>query len=126
MEGGESGASQMSSAGTHALAHLGTAMLYALHVTLDAHTPPAPAPQPPAPSIQIKIAVSGRISPQGPAPAASARGGNKPHRLHRETERGGAARVRDRARASGNHLAVTAAERAWGSEKADRGRADGR
>jgi hypothetical protein len=36
----------MSSVGTHALAHLGTAMLYALHVTLDAHTPPTPAPRP--------------------------------------------------------------------------------
>ncbi|MCC6003674.1 MAG: hypothetical protein LM590_04970 [Thermofilum sp.] len=62
----------MSSVGTHALAHLGTAMLYALHVTLDAHTPPTPALRPLAPSIQVKIAVSGRISPQGPAPAASA------------------------------------------------------
>jgi hypothetical protein len=71
MEGGDSGASQMSSVGTHALAHLGTAMLYALHVTLDAHTPPTPAPRPPAPSIW-RIMASGRISPQGPAPAATA------------------------------------------------------
>jgi hypothetical protein len=49
MESGESGAHRMNSAGTHALAHLGTAMLYALHVTLDAHTPPTPALWPPHP-----------------------------------------------------------------------------
>jgi len=61
----------MSSVDTHALAHLGTAMLYALHVTLDAHTPLTPAPRPPAPSIW-RIMASGRISPQGPALAANA------------------------------------------------------
>ena len=43
MEGGESGAPRMSSVGKHALAHLGTAALYALHITLDAHTPLTPA-----------------------------------------------------------------------------------
>ena len=49
----------------------GTAALYALHITLDALTPPTPALRPLASSIQ-KIVAGGGVSPQGPAPAASA------------------------------------------------------
>jgi hypothetical protein len=126
MEGGESGASQMSSAGKHALAHLGTAMLYALHVTLDAHTPPTPAPQPPAPSIQIKIAVSGRISPQGPAPAASTAVATSPTGFTTKPSVEGPLVSETGLALAATTLALTAAERAWDSEKADRGRADGR
>ena len=55
-----------------ALAAVLLAALYALHITLDALTSLTPALWPPAPSIQIKIVVSGRISPQGPALAATA------------------------------------------------------
>jgi len=54
-----------------ALAAVLLAALYALHITLDAHTPLTPALWPPAPSIW-RIAVSGRISPQRPALAATA------------------------------------------------------
>ena len=45
-----------------ALAAVLLAALYALHITLDAHTPLTPALWPPAPSIW-RIVVSGRISP---------------------------------------------------------------
>jgi hypothetical protein len=66
-----------------ALAAVLLAALYALHITLDALTSLTPALWPPAPSIW-RIAVSGRISPQGPAPAASAAVATRPHQLHQE------------------------------------------
>ena len=54
-----------------ALAAVLLAALYALHITLDALTSLTPALWPLAPSIW-RIVVSGRISPQEPAPAATA------------------------------------------------------
>ena len=54
-----------------ALAAVLLAALYALHITLDALTSLTPALWPLAPSIW-RIVVSGRISPQEPALAATA------------------------------------------------------
>ena len=59
------------------------AALYALHIALDALTSLTPALWPLAASIW-RIAVSGRISPQGPALAATAAVATRPHQLHQE------------------------------------------
>jgi hypothetical protein len=100
----------MSSVGTHALAHLGTAALYALHITLYAHTPLTPAPRPPAPSTW-RIMASGRISPQGPAPAASAAVATSPTGFTRKPYVEGPLVSETGLALAATTLALTAAER---------------
>jgi len=80
-----------------ALAAVLLAALYALHITLDALTSLTPALWPLAPSIQIKIVVSGRISRRGRRWPRPRRG--QPAPPTSPGIRGGAADVRDRARA---------------------------
>jgi membrane-bound metal-dependent hydrolase YbcI (DUF457 family) len=101
------------------------AALYALHIALDALTSPTPALWPLAPSLQVKIEVNGRISTRGPAPAASAAVATSPTDFTTKPYVEGPLAEAGLALAA-TTLALTAAERAWGSEKAVRGRADGR
>jgi hypothetical protein len=69
---------------------------------------------------------SGRISPQGPTPAASAAVTTSPTDFTTKPSVEGPLVSETGLALAATTLAVTAAERAWGSEKADRGRADGR
>jgi hypothetical protein len=86
------------------------ATLYALHITLDALTPPTPAPRPPAPSIW-RIMASGRISPQGPAPAASAAVATSPTDFTTKPSVEGPPMSETGLALAATTLAVTAAER---------------
>ena len=74
----------------------------------------------------MKIAVSGRISPQGPAPAASAAIATSPTDFTRKPSVEGPLVSETGLALAATTLVVTAAERAWDSEKAVRGRADSR
>jgi membrane-bound metal-dependent hydrolase YbcI (DUF457 family) len=102
------------------------AALYALHITLDALTSPTPALWPLAPSLQVKIEVNGRMSTRGPALAASAAVATSPTDFTRKPYVEGPLMSETGLALAATTLAVTAAERAWDSEKAVRGRADGR
>jgi len=102
------------------------ATLYALHIILDVLTSPTPALWPLAPSLQVKIEVNGRISTRGPALAASAAVTTSPTDFTTKPYVEGPLVSETGLALAATTLAVTAAERAWGSEKAVRGRADGR
>jgi hypothetical protein len=69
---------------------------------------------------------SGRISPQGPAPAANAAVATSPTDFTTKPSMEGPLVSETGLALAATTLAVTAAERTWDSEKADRGRADGR